>query len=152
VKIYIVRHGYAVKGDVNDQSRSLTEKGLKQTDMAGKWLSSQSMKNAECWHSPYLRTRQTAENIVAACDIPLREENGLIPGGNIIELINQLQSLNHDVILVSHLPLVGHLASYLIDGAIMEQPWSPAECWLLEGEAAGSCMTATDVWYPNLSI
>lgn len=152
MKICIVRHGSAVSGDVNDQNRSLTDKGLEQTRMAGKWLATQSMSDAACWASPFLRTQQTAQNIADACTIEIKKEDNLIPSGDIIALINQLQHVNHDVILVSHLPLVGHLASYLIDGAIMEQPWSPAECWLLEGEPAGACMTATSVWYPNLGV
>jgi len=151
VKICIVRHGSAVAGTVNDQNRSLTEKGTMQTEMAGKWLQTQTLTDPLCWHSPFLRTRQTAGNIILAGDYTSEEHSELTPDGSINALVDDLQKLQRDVILVSHLPLVGHLASYLVDGEIRDQPWSPAECWLLEGDIAGpGCMTVISVWYPAL--
>jgi len=66
-------------------------------------------------------------------------------------LLNDLTAQEQDLILVSHLPLVGHLAAMLVDGQLYDQPWSPAECWILQGDlAAAGCMSVDAVWYPVL--
>lgn len=151
MKICIVRHGSAVPGAVDDHSRTLTEKGHHQAAQAGKWLQSQAFDQAACWASPYQRTLQTAEHVAAATGYSVQADHLLTPDGNITELVDQLQQRHQDVILVSHLPLVGHLASYLIDGEVRDQPWSLAECWLLEGDIAGpGCMSVIGMWYPAL--
>ena len=55
------------------------------------------------------------------------------------------------MIVVSHLPLVGRLASLLVDGRALDQPWSPAEGWVLSGDLfAPGCMTVDQIWYPAL--
>ena len=151
MKICIVRHGSAVPGAVDDQDRTLTEKGAHQATQAGKWLKSQVFDRPACWASPYRRTLQTAENISVSTGYDIQSNTCLTPDREVSDVINQLQSSSSDVVLVSHLPLVGHIASYLIDGEIREQPWSPAECWVLEGDAPGpGCMSVVGVWYPAL--
>lgn len=151
MKIFIVRHGSAEHGSVQDQSRSLTEKGLRQVDGAGQWLAQQSLNQPKLISSPFYRTQQTADAIARHLNLPVETNPLLVPEGDIRQLLNQLVGLSGDIILVSHLPLVGHLAALLVDGQIYEQPWSPAEVWMLEGDvAAAGCMSVTGVWYPVL--
>jgi len=76
MKIFLIRHGETVaniKDDayysqrVPDHRVQLTENGLLQADMAGRWLreycgqNAIGLDNARIWRSPYLRTRQTSE-------------------------------------------------------------------------------------------
>lgn len=151
MKICIVRHGSAMPGAVNDQDRTLTDKGLHQAVQAGKWLKSQAFQQPACWVSPYRRTLQTAENIAESTGYVIQSNTALTPDSDAADILGQLQQASDDVVLVSHLPLVGHIASYLIDGEVRDQPWSPAECWLLEGDIAGpGCMSVVGVWYPAL--
>jgi len=151
VKICIVRHGSAEPGAVNDRSRALTARGLAQADGAGKWLSQQPLNNAEVYASPYLRTQQTAGEIAGHTGLDITTVDLLTPDADIHALLATIESRTDDLILVSHLPLVGHLAAYLTDGEVYEQPWSPAEVWILEGEIAGpGCMSVKEVWYPVL--
>lgn len=151
MKIFIVRHGAAEHGSVQDQSRSLTEKGVRQVDGAGHWLAQQSLNQPKLISSPFHRTQQTAEAIARHLNLPVETNPLLVPEGDIRQLLDQLAGSSGDIILVSHLPLVGHLAALLVDGQIYEQPWSPAEVWMLEGDvAAAGCMAVTGVWYPVL--
>ncbi|WP_430462440.1 phosphohistidine phosphatase SixA [Thalassolituus sp. LLYu03] len=151
MKICIVRHGAAEHGSVQDRGRSLTDRGFRQADGAGKWLASQPLNNPRLIASPFLRTQQTAAAIAGHLNIAVESSEQLIPEGQVQPLVDELTHETRDVILVSHLPLVGHLAALLVDGQIYEQPWSPAEVWILDGDvAAAGCMTVNGVWYPVL--
>jgi broad specificity phosphatase PhoE len=74
MKIFLIRHGESTaNADGNyvhrtpDHLITLTESGIKQANTAGKWLvdycvqNSISLENARIWRSPYMRTRQTAD-------------------------------------------------------------------------------------------
>lgn len=156
MKICIIRHGSAVLGGDADASRSLTPKGLLQAQRAGCWVNSliaqgKLSDNASIIASPYLRAQQTAAEVAAACDKAITTDGTITPSGVAAAVVDNLTHASEDVILVSHLPLVGRIAARLVEGEEFDQPWSPAECWLLEGEVAASgCMTVTSVWYPAL--
>ena len=151
MKVCIVRHGSAQPGAVQDQSRGLTERGQRQAEGAGNWLAGQVLNQPVIMVSPFLRARQTAAAIAAHLNLPVVENPMLVPDGDVQALLDTLATLKHDVILVSHLPLVGHLAALLVDGQLYEQPWSPAEVWMLDGDiAASGCMSVAGVWYPVL--
>lgn len=151
MKICIVRHGSAVSGAVQDQNRGLTERGEGQAVGAGHWLAQQAFNNPRILASPFLRARQTAQAIADSLILPVETMPHLVPDGDVQQLLNDLTAQEQDLILVSHLPLVGHLAAMLVDGQLYDQPWSPAECWILQGDlAAAGCMSVDAVWYPVL--
>lgn len=152
MRLCIVRHGSAVSGAVQDQSRELTDRGREQASAAGTWLAQQPLQAPRLLASPYRRAQQTAELIGQALGIVPEVVPELVPDADVRHLVEELTAQDRDLILVSHLPLVGHLASLLVDGQVYEQPWSLAECWLLQGEvAAAGCMTVESVWYPVLA-
>ncbi len=85
MKIYIVRHGESVANTDwtentrnADHSINLTDRGHEQARAAGQFLSEHFAKTMRLdihnkirlWHSPYNRTRQTAQNIYDNCKIP----------------------------------------------------------------------------------
>jgi len=153
VKVCIVRHGSAVVGSLDDMNRGLTEQGRQQAQQAGEWLATQQWDKPSMLVSPYLRARQTADQI--RLSLPLHEAVNelLTPSADIQTLIDAMTTAENDLILVSHLPLVGRLAAALTEGHIFDQPWSPAECWVLEGDVAASgCMQVSSVWYPALVV
>lgn len=152
MKVCIVRHGSAVSGAVQDQNRPLTPRGQQQAIAAAGWLSQQVLNSPRLLCSPYLRTRQTAQAIADTLGIAADILPSLTPDADVRHLLDELSLLQQDLIVVSHLPLVGHLAALLVDGQVYDQPWSPAECWLLDGDiAAAGCMTVEAVWYPVLA-
>ena len=74
MKIFLIRHGETTAniGDnyilrTPDHLVKLTDNGIEQANMAGRWLADYciqnkvSLENARMWRSPYLRTRQTSE-------------------------------------------------------------------------------------------
>ncbi|MDK2778922.1 MAG: phosphohistidine phosphatase SixA [Pseudomonadota bacterium] len=152
MKIYIVRHGSAEAGAVQDQGRGLTGRGLQQAAGAGRWLADQvGGTDVRLLSSPYKRAAQTADAIARACGLTAETDAGLIPDADVTELAASFTASAQDFILVSHLPLVGRLAALLVDGQVHDQPWSPAEVWCLEGDiAAAGCMSVAGVWYPVL--
>lgn len=151
MKICIVRHGAAVVGSLDDEHRPLTEKGVLQAQAAGRWLSSQEWNDPAILVSPYFRARQTAEAIRESLPLSLDQTLLLKPEADVKALVSSLAEVERDLILVSHLPLVGHLAAWLVEGQLFDQPWSPAECWVLSGDIAGpACMSVAAVWYPAL--
>ncbi len=151
MNIYIVRHGSAVQGAVDDSNRELKPRGIEQAAGAAGWLKQQVQNKVSVFSSPYVRAMQTAEQIGNQLEVDVQVSALLTPDADLQALLDELSRCQEDQILVSHLPLVGHLAAVLVDGQVYDQPWSPAEVWRLEGDiAAAGCMTVKDVWYPVL--
>jgi phosphohistidine phosphatase len=151
VKLYLIRHGEAVYGDTDDINRQLTERGEQHAQNAALWLSKTVKGPVSLWASPYLRTQQTAAPIAKALNIEVTSHNCLKPEMTAQKVVDELAKEEQSIILVTHLPLVGRLASLLIDGVVFDQPWSPTEIWQLEGDVfAAGCLVSTDVWYPAL--
>ena len=152
MKLYLIRHGAAEPGAPDDMSRNLTMLGKSQALAAAAWLAEHIEGPVELWASPYVRTQQTAAPIAKALAIDVLEHRCLQPEMTPREVVDELCQQQKNIILVTHLPLVGRLASLLIDGTVLDQPWSPAEIWQLEGDVfAPGCLTNTDVWYPVLN-
>jgi len=151
VKLYLIRHGAAEAGAPNDANRNLSARGESQAVGAAKWLAKTIKGPVSIWASPYLRTQQTAEPIAKALGLEIVTHECLQPEMTPQKVVDELSKEQQNIILVTHLPLVGRLASLLIDGAIFDQPWSPAEIWQLEGDVfAAGCLESTNVWYPAL--
>jgi phosphohistidine phosphatase len=151
MRLVIVRHGAAVPGGDLDAERVLQPQGHDQAVAAGKWLRSRDFTAAQVLSSPYIRARQTAEHICDEVGLPepaLQEV--LTPDTSAQLAVELLTQLTSDVIIVSHLPLVGRMASLLVEGQVLDQPWSTGECWVLEGDVyAAGCMQVSAAWYPG---
>jgi len=115
MKIFILRHGQAEAYQTSDAARGLTEKGIADTQQI---ISNnvQSLSSVErIYASPLLRAQQTAEIatrlltmesfITTVC---LEPESALERLFSFLEKISTT-----DILLVSHLPLVGILANRL---------------------------------------
>ena len=151
MKLYLIRHGAAEAGAADDQSRKLTAQGESQALGAANWLAKNIDGPVTIWASPYLRTQQTAAPIAKALGADIVVHTCLQPEMTPRKVVDELCDEVQDIILVTHLPLVGRLASLLTDGSVFDQPWSPAEIWQLEGDVfAAGCLINTNVWYPVL--
>jgi phosphohistidine phosphatase len=151
VKLYLIRHGEAVNGKTYDESRQLTERGKERAQLAANWLAKIVEGPISIWTSPYVRTRQTAEPIAKALDAKIIPHQCLTPDMTPQGVLDELVYESQNVVLVTHLPLVGRLAALLTEGFVFDQPWSATEVWQLEGDVfAAGCLENTDVWYPAL--
>lgn len=92
MKIFLIRHGETTAniGDnyisrIPDHLVPLTENGIIQANIAGKWLADYcvqngiSFDNARIWRSPYIRTRQTSDEFNKhLCINIIREDIALV--------------------------------------------------------------------------
>ena len=113
-----MRHGEAGFSASSDATRSLTDFGRKQATQAGLWLNQQDFKFDLGLVSPYLRAQQTYSELSAYCPVlKIETDNFLVPGGSPSHIADLLMTLSargiENVIIVSHLPLVGYLVNEL---------------------------------------
>jgi hypothetical protein len=85
--IAILRHGEAVYGGDYDASRALTESGIINSRVAAKTLHDNFLAEGglqAVFYSPFLRTQQTAEAVLAAFDdsLIIAEASNMLLGDN----------------------------------------------------------------------
>lgn len=121
MKIVVMRHGDAVSGADNDASRALTGLGLTQSRAMASWLALQLNKFDKVLVGPYLRAQQTWQGISGLLTAD-RIETVMIwcqeDAERVLDYLLTLESECHSVLLVSHLPLVGHLVAELCPGVM----------------------------------
>lgn len=118
MKICIMRHGEAGFSTSSDSSRALTSRGVSQSHQIGQWLTNKGFKFDLGLVSPYLRAQQTLTELSSQATILQVETNDLlVPGGSPSHIAGTLIMLAltsiENVIVVSHLPLVGYLVNEL---------------------------------------
>lgn len=114
MQLLILRHGHADVGSP-DQSRQLSVYGREQVRKQALWHHRDISATQVVLSSPYVRAAQTAEIITqATAATSIQWSDDLVPNGSLRQveaLLQQYQASN--VLLVSHLPLVGLLIDYL---------------------------------------
>lgn len=115
--IVILRHGEAGMNAASDELRPLTQHGVADTRYAGEVLQSLGFNFEQVWVSPYLRTQQTADQVLASFpDVDRLNQRCLIPEGDPRLVLAKLsQSGLATVLLISHQPLVSRLVALLTD-------------------------------------
>ena len=100
--IWLLRHGDAEDGGGKpDAARELTEKGERQSIMAGQALKKLGVKLDVCLASPKVRAKRTAELACAALDCRV-EEDARLAGGDFDPM--ELAAGRGEVMLVGHEP------------------------------------------------
>src|SRR5215475_7857649 len=94
MEIYILRHGIAVDrgtpGYKKDSDRPLTEEGDEKMRQIAKAILAMDLRFDLILSSPYLRARQTAEIVGAELDEDVTLNELLVPDGNHLELIREI--------------------------------------------------------------
>lgn len=113
-----MRHGEAEPMAASDQLRSLTSKGVNDVNQMATWLVQQYGHFDWIWSSPYLRTQQTAELMLAkqtdSCQLELVPD--LTPDADAASFQSFLDVClaskpDARILLVSHMPLVSFLVA-----------------------------------------
>lgn len=120
MKIIISRHGEAedFSPTGRDIDRPLSSNGQFEIRKMGTFIKRGSLHVQHIYHSPYLRTRQTAE--IYAEELGLKEVvetcDELAPGNECMNLLTRLKHYSNSdtFLLVSHNPGVAHFAARLI--------------------------------------
>ena len=120
MQIFIMRHGEAESIAATDEARRLTERGKQQSQQMAKWLSESKLKAGFdlVLVSPYVRAQETWQ----ACQqmlLPTRKvmtESDITPYGKSDAVADYLRALiglekPQQLLVVSHLPLVGYLTA-----------------------------------------
>ena len=117
MKVVVMRHGDAVLGADDDAARALTSLGREQSRTMALWLRQQLPHLDRVLVSPYLRAQQTWQTIgdlFGEVRVDVLDE--LVPHGHSAPVADYLRALEGEVenlLVISHLPLVGYLVADL---------------------------------------
>lgn len=118
MQIYLIRHAHAREGE-DDAARPLSKKGRAQIRLTARFLRrSGVLATREFWHSPLVRSVDTARLLVEGLRVRAKREliSGLLHDDNPAILARRLNQLRRPVALVGHEPHLSALASLLIAG------------------------------------
>lgn len=121
MQIFIMRHGEAEMMTESDMARRLTQNGHKQARYQGEWLKSIGVDIQKVIVSPYIRAQETFNelNVIFENQLIHKKESwdAITPYGDseiVVEYLSVLEDEGiENVILVSHLPLVGEIVRRL---------------------------------------
>jgi phosphohistidine phosphatase len=139
VLLYLIRHAHAVD-HTEDPARPLSKRGRDQVRALAAFLgTAKGFAPAEIWHSPLVRSRETAERL--AGHMKLAAELSLVPGlepeDDPAEFVKRLQPTLESVAVVGHEPYLSALASLLVRGASAPPVFVMKKCAALALEGEG---------------
>lgn len=116
MNLYLFRHGKAARQDPDGPS-ILTPKGSEEVSKVAGYFKKRGLKIQTLWHSPKERAVQTAEiflGILGGQGILVEEKKFLEPDGDAQDVLQQVNNhISGDLLIVSHLPLIGELGALL---------------------------------------
>lgn len=119
MNIYLLRHGEAEARDYDDAGRHLTHRGKGDLHNVAHQFAARGIKLDRCFHSPYVRTTETAAEFLGQCQPGLKAEPllTLTPEHRAPAVLSFLGSLQYDhVMLISHNPLISEVLALLTQG------------------------------------
>ncbi len=124
MQLLIIRHARAADAhSLPDSQRPLTDAGRREFDSAARWLVQNGSAPGHVYHSPALRTTETAEILAVAAglaDHACEAASWLTFGADRDEIISMLQSPPSKITaLIGHEPCMSGLASSLVGGGWM---------------------------------
>jgi phosphohistidine phosphatase len=148
VKLWLLRHGEAEPQARTDAARELTRHGRKEVLHSAAHLLGRPV--TAILASPYVRAQQTAELVRETLGFtePIVTVPWLTPDGDLAEALRYLDAQgDQELLLVTHQPLVGELASLLLHGHRQEPvPMKTASLAELDGEF----VLAGSMWLSSL--
>jgi len=118
MKLYLVQHATAVPKEINSD-RPLTEQGRQDTEKVAAFIKPLNIAVEYLWHSQKTRAAQTAEILSNVIEVKTAQagRDDLAPNDDVTPLKDDLARLQHDIMIVGHLPFLGKLASLLLTGS-----------------------------------
>lgn len=110
-----------------DADRELTTRGLQKAEQVAEWLRRQPLRKVVVLSSPTRRALQTAETL----RLPVKVKSQLGVGASVADLLSAADWPDHPgtMILVSHQPALGRLASLLLAGTEADWTIKKAGVW-----------------------
>jgi phosphohistidine phosphatase len=118
MRLYLVQHGDALTKDV-DPDRPLSEQGRADITRLVAWLVRGNVEVSRIFHSDKTRARQTAELLGSVLEAggKIHPAEGLRPNDPPEVLLQQLQIVDEDTLIASHLPFVARVLSQAVAGS-----------------------------------
>jgi phosphohistidine phosphatase len=114
--VYLVRHGKAEQGTVDDV-RALTDGGRKAVQRMARWMGAAEVHVERVEHSGLVRAEQTAEILARVVGGRLHRVADLGPTDPVEPVAARLTAAGEEeIMLVGHLPFMERLAAYLLTG------------------------------------
>lgn len=136
--LLIMRHGEAGWHSL-DQQRELTEAGREQTGRVAHQIAKSPWRPQKIWVSPLVRARQTAAIAAGILNCPVEEKSFITPDDDPGACLDALLEVEpgQRLMLVSHMPFVGSLATLLVDGHRRGIPFMTSQAVLLDMPVTG---------------
>lgn len=136
--LLIMRHGEAGWHTL-DHDRTLTEAGRAQSASVAQQISGSPWRPTRIWASPLVRAQQTAAIVSEILNCPV-EERAFIkpdddPGVCLDALLERVPG--ERLMLVSHMPFVGALATLLVDGHRRGIPFMTSQAVVIDLPVTG---------------
>lgn len=129
MQLFLWRHADAQPG-IPDRERPLSPEGLKEAALTARWLDVLLPADSFILVSPALRTRQTADALGRRYETHESAAIGSRPK-SLLSAANWPVS-DKNVLIVSHQPLLGYLASLLLCGKKQEWHIEKSNVWWFE--------------------
>ena len=113
MRVYLCRHAHALSGDP-DELRELSAEGVEQARALGERLAAREDAPRVVLSSPFLRARQTANELGQALGVEVRVDEALAPGATAETLARALEGEEGPVAAVGHQPDCSEIAYAVI--------------------------------------
>ncbi|WP_417761611.1 phosphohistidine phosphatase SixA [Shewanella sp.] len=123
MQLFLMRHGEAEHHARSDRERALTDAGVHHSGMMSEWLKNSTTEFDLVLVSPYLRAMQTWNEVATHFVTPKKVKvlDELVPAADpdmssrlVLAYAEQFKA--HNVLVVSHMPLLGYMVSELVPG------------------------------------
>lgn len=119
MNLYILQHGEAVAKEI-DPERPLSEQGIRDIRILALHMQNMGVQLGNVFHSGKLRAEQSARLVAETISPgiqPLQTE-GLNPNDDPTVIIGDIEQINENILIASHMPFVSRLCSTLLTGTI----------------------------------
>ena len=117
MNLYILQHGEAVPKEI-DPERPLSERGNRDIRILALHMQNMDVQLGHVFHSGKLRAEQSARLIAESLSPeiqPIKTE-GLNPNDDPTMIIGDIEQMNENILIASHMPFVSRLCSTLLTG------------------------------------
>ena len=117
MNLYILQHGEAVPKEI-DPERPLSEHGNRDIRILALHMQNMDVQLGNVFHSGKLRAEQSARLITETLSpeiLPVQTE-GLSPNDDPTVIISDIEQMNENILIASHMPFVSRLCSTLLTG------------------------------------
>ena len=117
MNLYILQHGEAVAKEI-DPERPLSEHGNRDIRILARHMQNMGVQLGNVFHSGKLRAEQSARLIAETLSPEIQpvQTEGLNPNDDPAVIIGDIEQMNENILIASHMPFVSRLCSTLLTG------------------------------------